>query len=357
MSGTHRIASLSTVLLSALLATASSATVVAFDPPDVDRWNYPFAGAPGTRTTAPLFGAFATGGAFDERDAQALLIFDTAPEIPAGRPLSAYTIHSARVVLDRDPGGSFVYDPSYDGFRTYLALENPSHPNQLPDTDAGRPIELYGVGYRLAGLNALTYHETATPFAGAAGPRQRYAYPNDNRAHATLFGDHDVSNNVLDGFEARPFALGTIPSATPGATVTGAGVVEMSFNLQSQVVAYLRQRLAQGSVDLMVTTLTPASQGGPVVYPVIQMKESGVGAATLELDVTVTAACADGVDNDGDTFVDYPDDPHCTAPSDDRERAGSCGLLGIEGIPFLAWAAWTRGRARRRKATRAARAA
>jgi hypothetical protein len=357
LSGIHRIAALSTLLLSALLATPGRASVVVFDPPDVDRWNYPFNSTPGIRPNAPLFGAFATAGLFDERDAQALLIFDTEPEIPAGRPLAAYTIHSARVVLDRNAAGSFVYDPSYDGFRTYLALEDAGDPDQLPDADAGRPIELYGVGYRLGGLTALTYHETATPFAGAAGARQRYAYPNDNRANPTLFGDRDVSNNVLDGFEARPFALGTIPGATPGAALTGTGVVEMNFNLQSQVVAYLRQRLAQGSVDLMVTTLTPASQGGPVVYPVIQLKESGVGAATLELDVTVTAACADGVDNDGDTFVDYPTDPHCTGPSDDREQAGSCGLLGVEGAPFLAWAAWTRGRARRRKATGAARAA
>ena len=29
--------------------------------------------------------------------------------------------------------------------------------------------------------------------------------------------------------------------------------------------------------------------------------------------------CSDGIDNDGDTFIDYPDDPQCTAPWDSSE--------------------------------------
>jgi hypothetical protein len=48
-------------------------------------------------------------------------------------------------------------------------------------------------------------------------------------------------------------------------------------------------------------------------------KESGTGAATLELNVTVTPACSDGVDSDGDTLVDYPADGGCRATNDDTE--------------------------------------
>jgi hypothetical protein len=347
---------------------------------------------------------------FDQRDAEMLVIFDTAPAIPAGRPASAYQITSARVIFDRDPtAAGFVYDPSYDGYRTYLALENAADPNRLPDTDAGRPIELYGVGYRFAGLNALTYNENGSPF-GPSTPGQglRYAYPNDYRAHPTLFGDRDVANNVLGGFDASPFAIGTVPGATPGSTVSGAGVVEANFTLSPAVIAYLRNRLAQGSVDLVLTSLVPAAQGGPQVYPVLLNKESGTGAATLEIDVTWTAACADGVDNDGDSLIDlandagcrgvgddseqydcqdgidndgdgfvdypadagcqfatspkenpqcsdgidndndgkidYPTDPHCASRIDNKESAGNCGLLGIEILPLLAWAVYRQRR-------------
>jgi hypothetical protein len=52
---------------------------------------------------------------------------------------------------------------------------------------------------------------------------------------------------------------------------------------------------------------------------VLLNKESGTGAATLELDVLVTPACNDGVDSDGDGLVDYPNDPGCFAGGDDSE--------------------------------------
>ena len=43
------------------------------------------------------------------------------------------------------------------------------------------------------------------------------------------------------------------------------------------------------------------------------------------------AQCNDGVDNDGNGFVDYPDDPGCTSLTDETEDSvalppGSCGL-------------------------------
>lgn len=355
-----------TLLFGALLALAAgpaSSFVVVYDPPDVDRWNYLFNATPGTRTNAPIFGAFQTAGAFDERDGQMLVIFDTFPEVSAGRPESAYQIYGATLILDRSPTNSWVYDATYDGYRTYLALENPSDPQALPDTDAGRPIELYGVGYRQAGLDATTYDETGTAF-GPPGmvARTRYAYPNDHLAHPTLFGTRDVSNNVLDRFDPTPFGVGVIPGATPGTTVSGAGTVEIDVAVTPAVRAYLRNRLAKGSVDLMVTSLEPAAQGGPAVYPVFLDKASGTGAATLELDVLVTPACSDGVsndadglidypndpgcfaagddtevedcqdgiDNDKDGFIDFPADPQCTTPTKGRERPKSCGVGGLE---------------------------
>jgi len=38
--------------------------------------------------------------------------------------------------------------------------------------------------------------------------------------------------------------------------------------------------------------------------------------------------CSDGIDNEGDGRIDFPNDPHCASASDDRERAvvRSCGL-------------------------------
>jgi hypothetical protein len=61
--------------------------------------------------------------------------------------------------------------------------------------------------------------------------------------------------------------------------------------------------------------------GGPAVYPVLLNKESGTGAATLELTVTVTKRCVDGIDNDGDGAIDFPADSGCYSGGDDYEAA------------------------------------
>ena len=50
-------------------------------------------------------------------------------------------------------------------------------------------------------------------------------------------------------------------------------------------------------------------------------------ASNTSLTQTILAApaCFDGVDNDGDTFVDYPNDPECTSALDTSEDSGGSG--------------------------------
>jgi len=91
---------------------------------------------------------------------------------------------------------------------------------------------------------------------------------------------------------------------------------------------------------------------------------------------SVTGACTDGIDNDGDGDIDAVDpgctaggspnienpqcddgwdndndgladalDPHCANPADHREQGRSCGLLGIEILLPLGLLGWRRRRA------------
>ena len=48
-------------------------------------------------------------------------------------------------------------------------------------------------------------------------------------------------------------------------------------------------------------------------------------ASSETLTVTIVSPqCSDGIDNDGDTFIDYPDDPDCTSATDNLEAAPQC---------------------------------
>lgn len=249
--------------------TARAATFTAIE----DRWMYPFAGPGGTTHRAPTFGSDSQP-TFDNRDGQLLIEFDTSGTIAPGLGASSYQVHSARVevaVVD----GDFVYDGSYDGFASYFGGN---------DTDAGRPVELYGIGYRNGNSTTGTDLETVAfgpPGAPAAGVRNAFA---SDYAGGLA---RDVSNNVAAGFDPTPFAVGST-SLAAGAAVPAGTIFGFDLVLGADVVAYLQGRLDLGRVDLAVTSLHDSAFGGPATYPAWATRENAtLSKPTLILDVTV----------------------------------------------------------------------
>ena len=245
----------------------SQIVVVDRSAPQADRWNYPFNATPGSREVAPSFGAVLIEG-FDDRDAQFLVAFDTDPEAPAGLNPDQYHIRRAvfTAVVSNDDG--FRYDPTFDSFRTHL---DPGDPDFLPDADLGRPLELFGTGFR-NGVTATTWTETSV-FGGAPevepaqGARNAFAAVFDGAGVAT-----DVSNNLKERFEATPWAIGTADLAL-GALVPIDTEFEFEVDLcVPGVREALRQGLHDGRLLLSLTSLQDASGGpgggGGVVYPV-----------------------------------------------------------------------------------------
>lgn len=254
------------------LVAASTAGAVTFTSPSNDRWMYPFNGTPGTRPSTSLFGA--NDPQFDDRDGQMIVRFDTGSQIAAGQGAGNYQITSARLTL-QVTGGTFQYDPTYDDVSTYFCPT-------CVDGDAGRPIELYGVGYR-NGFDTLSFLETsAYAFGSPLVPGTRNAYASDNAGGVS----RDVSNNVDGGFNPTPFAVGTIVGLSPGDVVPAGASVIFDLALTPDVLAYLQGRLDLGALDLALTSISPAAQGGAPTYPQLSTKE-GVFAPRLELDVTV----------------------------------------------------------------------
>jgi len=63
-----------------------------------------------------------------------------------------------------------------------------------------------------------------------------------------------------------------------------------------------------------------------LIILIITVVAQSVGAVTSNFSITVNPLiqCNDGVDNDGDSFIDFPDDPECASATDNIEEFQQC---------------------------------
>ena len=232
------------------------------------------------RPSASVFGAYGAldnipGYDFDDRDAQFFLDFSTASLVASGQGASNYQVSSLEIWVVVSNNNSFVFDSSADPLSTY---QNPA-----ADSDPGRPIEIYGVGYR-GGFTQATFNQDS-PF-GPAGS----IYKNVRNAYAIDFGGdgnpRDVSNNVEEGFTPNPWAIADAPGsidfyghfiASPlssGAFVPEGTVLRFQLNLTDpRVRTYVQEGLHAGRIHLMVSSLYNATQQSSDI-PKFYTKES-----------------------------------------------------------------------------------
>lgn len=272
--------------LLALLACSHAARAgdvsASFPVPSIDRWMYVFNQSPGLETEARVFSPFPYPlGSFDNRDGQFLVAWDTASaQLPANLPINRYRILSASVTVRVSGNNYFQFDPTYDSYLSYEPsppLTSP--PNAIPDSDSGRPVEMFICGYRasyVAGPTAPSGSQVFTqtsPYAtGQSFPsvERRNVFPAQYNAQGALI---DVSNNVDLGFEARPIAVGQTRTNTdqPNTVAPGALVplnTDMVFDIdlhQRESIDALRAGLAGGRVELLITSLALTTQGSSIV--------------------------------------------------------------------------------------------
>jgi hypothetical protein len=288
-----------------LLAGSASAQLLhpAWDTPSGDRWMYPFNGTPGSRFTANTFGAPMIEG-FDDRDSQFVLLFDTAAAVPAGLGREAYRVVSASVTVTVFNEGEFFYDGTPDPIASYRPNDDPEHE---PDTDTGRPIEIFPVGYR-DGFDLATWQEnspfnvTGDPFTDASRIRTAYAAAYSEAGDAT-----DVSLAVRDGIDAAALATGVAP-LSPGQAVPADTTFTFDLDLcDPGVRAYFADALDFGRLNLAVVSMHGASYDpdigpGDPSYPIYYTSENPLAQAlgfTPTLELVVRAGSAGDYNADG----------------------------------------------------------
>ncbi|BCX47054.1 hypothetical protein HAHE_09620 [Haloferula helveola] len=269
-------------LLAALAGTVSAAsTPVTIEEPSEDRWMYPSNSTPGSRAQASTFSALPDAAGLEDRWGFFLLAFDTTVAVPAGLPPESYRIRSISLRATTGQDQTFEYDPTYDPVASY---GTPSTPVPAPDSDIGRPVELHGAGFR-NGFTAASFSESS-PY----GSPERNAYPLGFDSAGT---ERDVSWNVTQGFESRPWAVGTTADVAPGDPVP----LETEFHFEINpnvpgIGTYLRQSLADGKLWLTLSSLHPAIQQGGELASWLTRDDSlhilfGDLAPQLTLDVEI----------------------------------------------------------------------
>jgi len=278
----------------------------------LDRWMYPFNVTPGSRIQAPTFGAIGSE-AFDERDGQLILAIETdsnasEPGIVSGLPTDRYVINSATLTLTETSGG-YTFDATYDPFGSYL---QPSSQWFLEDKDDGRPIELYGVGFRsefeqFAWTDGILHEPPAFGSASEFGP----AGKGSRNVYATDAIGRDVSNNVdsiadgLNGFDPAPFAVARIftddVELQPGESVSAASQLVFEIDVENpEIHAYLANSLATGQLGLAVTSLhSTGVQGVGDPFPnLATANHFAFDGPVLSLDVAILDAIEGDFDGD-----------------------------------------------------------
>jgi len=248
-------------LLLALGFTAprARAATATFADPAFDKWLY--GNVPGsfggTSEYAPTFGNL--GNDEDDRMGSMLVAFQTSSNILTGQGLQNYEITSVRLTLAIITGSNnlFIYDNSHDPLSSYQAGG--------VDSDAGRPIEVFGVGLRapytglsptLGGPSNL-YNQNSPYYNGQV---QANAFPLAVNSSGQLF---DAIDNVSDGIEATPFGVGIAASLDPGDLVPEETFFTFTLDVSSPaVLAYLQQALNTGILGLHVSSLHSGSQPG-----------------------------------------------------------------------------------------------
>ena len=245
----------------------SASTLIA-DSADVpatfDRWNYPFNTSPGSRLSGSTFGAIGNPQ-FDDHDAQIVLGFNLA-ELGIS---STIDVTSLEVRLTTSTDNAFELDSTYDPVSSYL--------DPASDTDAGRPVELYGVGFRngfffpafgpsIPGPVAFEEAE-AFVFGNPAAESVRNAFMTDN-VRTTEGGLRDVSNNVAEGFENQPWAVGDVVGLADGMPVPLQSVMTFDLDLSNPtVLSYIESGVESGGLFFSVASLHSSTQGSSAGIP------------------------------------------------------------------------------------------
>ncbi|MHC5111474.1 MAG: hypothetical protein ACYTHJ_16530 [Planctomycetota bacterium] len=309
------IGSASLALLVVSASVDARCVMHVFAEPSDDVWHYPFNFTPGFR---PVGGVFSSGGIdqWNDRDGMVLVAWETDDLIPLGQNPDSYQILDVRVTITNQAASflvpEWIPDLTVDEWFTYLPGGN--------DTDPGRPIELFGVGfgpqYSELGWTEGVNYVGATQFSNTARDPFPMTFQDETgdflHVEDNVRGtqNEDLEEPLCDDpdgicpFTPIPWAMGEPMGYVPGQQTTPfdiAFVVDLEMK-DGAVRQYFQEQLSTGRVLVSISSLViTTQQAAPFSYPSFFLKE-GVPLDPLAKAPTLTITLA--ADPDGDVNQD-----------------------------------------------------
>lgn len=185
---------------------------------------------------------------------------------------------------------------------------------ELLDYDAGGPHE--AVGLRFSGVDVANGSQIANAYVQFTANSA-----SSEVASLTIRGeasdDAPAFSSAVNDISSRAATSATVVWSPGDWTGSASGAAEATANI-APIIQEIVNRPGWVSGNSLVLMFTGSGDR--------EAKSFDAGAAfapVLHIDPANNQACLDGIDNDGDGVVDYPDDPGCSAPTDPSEREAS----------------------------------
>lgn len=281
--------------------------VAMFDAPSQDRWGYPFNITPGRRTAASIFGGTLDEGLF--RNGIYIIGFDTDDIVEPGHPSASYQLDSVEFSARLNTNFEVIYDPTLDSVFSFLPQD---HEQYQEDTDAGRPIELLGAGFR-NGWDELTWEEGAEYATGEDADRNVYPALLNESGEIV---DASLGINFNEPKAMEVLATGRVDGVEPGALIPEESEVRFTVDLSNpNTRAYIQRGLSLGRLYFTVTGYFAGTQEGVRTFPEFKTADNLLGVPPqLELSyrietVTIQPEISSVFWDNGETTLVFTGDP------------------------------------------------
>ena len=276
-----------------------------------DRWMYPFNISPGTRNAGSVFGYLPIpqpeNPDFDNRDGQIIIAFDTTGLIETNAGINNYRVDSLVIEMTLSGDLSSPIDETTDAWETYV---DSSDKEWTPDTDLGRPIELFAAGFRYDNTLENWMEDGSFSDGDIFGTGNRSVYCAEVMPDGSLI---DVSSNVFARFTPNPLAVATFPGYSPGETAPEGAIARFEIDLTApENEEWVAMSLDTGRIIFSVTSLVGAAQGDTTLTQFYLRENPLVTAgvrssASIAITGAIEAACPLTADFTGDCQVNGAD--------------------------------------------------